>query len=141
MSSQDKLKALAAGLNGAKTEHGLKLNTEVMPGEVDVLIITVEDREEFPIYMTVDSSQVLCITHLWTENEVRKERRMEMLDAMLTLNIPMPLSAFSKAGNQYLIYGALSNQCSQSEVLEELEVLSNNTLTAVEEFSEFLTKK
>lgn len=141
MSSQDKLKTLAAGLNGAKTEHGLKLSTEIMPGEVDVLIITVEDREEFPIYLTVDDGQVLCITHLWTENEVRKDRRMEMLDAMLTLNIPMPLSAFSKAASQYLIYGALSNQCSQSEVLEELEVLSNNTLTAVEEFSEFLVKK
>lgn len=141
MSHQDKLKMLAAGLNGAVTETGLKMSTEIVPGEVDVLVVTVEDREEFPIYITVDESQTLCITHLWSENEVVPSKRMELLDTMLTMNVPMPLSSFSKTGSRYIIYGALSNRSSLDEVIEELGVLSENTLTAVEEFSEFLIKK
>jgi hypothetical protein len=141
MSHKERLQALASGLNGAVTETGLKLSTEIVPGEVDVLVVTMEDREEFPIYITVDDSQTLCISHLWSESEVEPSKRMELLDAMLTMNVPMPLSSFSKVGNQYLIFGALSNRSTLDEMIEELSVLSDNTLTAVEEFSEFLLKK
>jgi uncharacterized protein YjfI (DUF2170 family) len=141
MSYQDKLKVLATGLNGAVTESELKLSTEIVPGEVDVLVVTLEDREEFPIYITVDDSQTLCISHLWAESEVDAGKRMELLDAMLTMNVPMPLSSFSKVGNRYIIFGALSNRSTLDEVIEELGVLSDNTLTAVEELSRFLVKK
>jgi len=141
MPHQDKLRALTSGLNGAVTETGLKLSTELVPGEVDVLVVTVADREEFPIYITVDESQTLCISHLWTESEVNPGKRMELLDTMLTMNVPMPLSAFSKVGNQYIIFGALSNRSSLDEMIEELGVLSDNTLTSVEEFAGFLVKK
>lgn len=141
MSHQDKLRVLTSGLNGAVTETGLKLSTELVPGEVDVLVVTVEGREEFPIYITVDESQTLCISHLWTESEVEPGKRMELLDTMLTMNVPMPLSSFSKVGNQYIIFGALSNRSSLDEMIEELGVLSDNTLTSVEEFAGFLVKK
>jgi uncharacterized protein len=67
-------------------------------------------------------------------------RRAELLDAMLTMNVPMPLSAFSKVGNQYLIFGALSTRVPIDEVLEEIDTLSDNTLTAIEELSQFLNK-
>lgn len=141
MSHEDKLKVLAKGLNGALTEAGVRLSAEILPGEVDILAVTVEDREEFPVYLTVDDSQILCISHLWTESEVDPGKRMELLDAMLTMNVPMPLSSFSKVGNRYIIFGALSNRSVLDEVIEELGVLSDNTLTAVEELSGFLVKK
>lgn len=137
---QDKLTTLATGLNGAVTDCELKLSTEIIPGEVDVLVVRIEDREEFPIYITVDDSQILCITHLWTESEVDPKKRTDLLDAMLTMNVPMPLSSFSKIGNRYLIFGSLSNRSPLENVIEELDMLSNNTLTAVEEFSSFLKK-
>lgn len=142
MTHQDKLKELTAGLQGALLESRLKLATEVVEGEdeVNVLVITVEDREEFPIYITVDESQILCISHLWRESEVDQAKRVDLLDAMLTMNVPMPLSSFSKVGQQYLIFGALSNRSTVNEVLEEIDVLSENTLTAIEELREFLTK-
>jgi len=81
---------------------------------------------------------VLCICYLWTEEEVKKERRGEMLDAMLTMNVPMPLSSFGKVGAQYLIFGALSNRVDIDDILDELDVLSSNTLIAVEEMADFL---
>jgi len=142
MTHQDKFKELAVGLDNALLESMAKLSVEVVEGEedVNVLVITVEDREEFPIYITVDESQILCITHLWKEEEVDFNKRVDLLDAMLTMNVPMPLSSFSKVGGQYLIFGALSIRSTVNEVLEELDVLSDNTLTAIEELRNFLTQ-
>lgn len=137
MTPQQKLQQLAVGLNGALLDNGLSLASEVLAGEVDVLLTTVEQREEFPIYITVDESQILCITYLWTESEVDPNKRIELLDTLLSMNIPMPLSSFSKIGNQYVIFGALSTHSSLEEILEELHVLSDNTLTAVEELAEY----
>jgi uncharacterized protein YjfI (DUF2170 family) len=137
MTPQQKLQQLAVGLNGAILDNGLSLSSEVLAGEVDVLLTTVEQREEFPIYITVDESQILCITYLWTEAEVDPNKRIELLDTLLSMNIPMPLSSFSKIGNQYVIFGALSTHSSLEEILEELHVLSDNTLTAVEELAEY----
>ncbi len=134
----DKLNELAAGLNGVMLENRLKISTEIVTGDTDVLILTIEDREEFPVYITVDESQVLCISHLWTEDQVIPAKRTDLLDAMLTLNVPMPLSSFSKVGKQYLIFGALRTQSTVNDVLEEIEMLSENTLTSVDEFREFL---
>lgn len=137
MTPQQKLQQLAVGLNGALLDNGLSLASEVLVGEVDVLLTTVEQREEFPIYITVDESQILCITYLWTESEVDPNKRIELLDTLLSMNIPMPLSSFSKIGNQYVIFGALSRNSSLEEILEELHVLSDNALTAVEELAEY----
>lgn len=138
MTYQEKLSELATGLAGVRLENGLSLSTEIVKGDVDVLVVTMEDREEFPIYVTVDESQILCISHLWTEAEVKPQRRAELLDALLTMNVPMPLSSFSKLGKQYLIFGALRKDSTVNDVVTEIEMLSDNTLTAVEEFSEFL---
>jgi uncharacterized protein len=140
MTHQEKLSLLLAGLQNAQTEGGLMLSAELVKGDVDLLLVKAEDREEFPIYVTVDDSQILCITYLWKEEEVISARRAELLDAMLTMNVPMPLSAFSKVGNQYLIFGALSTRVPIDEVLEEIDTLSDNTLTAIEELSQFLNK-
>ena len=140
MDYQKKLAELNAGFGGTELDSGLKLSSEVVQGEVDVLMLTVEDREEFPIYITVDESQILCITHLWTEAEVEPDKRSELLEAMLTLNVPMPLSSFSKVGNQYIIFDALHLDSRLNDILESIEALSDNTLTAIEELSEYLKK-
>ena len=140
MDYQKKLAELNAGFGGTELDSGLKLSSEVVQGEVDVLMLTVEDREEFPIYITVDESQILCITHLWTEAEVEPDKRSELLEAMLTLNVPMPLSSFSKVGNQYIIFDALHLDSRLDDILESIEALSDNTLTAIEELSEYLKK-
>jgi hypothetical protein len=140
MDYQEKLSQLNAGLDQAELDNGLKLSTELVEGEVDVLMVTVEDREEFPIYITVDESQILCITHLWTEAEVVADKRCELLEAMLSLNVPMPLSSFSKVGNQYIIFDALRLDSRLDDILESVGTLSDNTLTAIEELSEYLKK-
>jgi hypothetical protein len=140
MNLPQKLTELANGLNGIKSYAGLVFNTEMIPGETNVLVVTIEDREEFPIYITVDESQILCITHVWKEAEVVPEKHSELLETLLMMNLPMPLSSFSKVGSQYLIFGALSTHSSLEEIIEEIDVLSENTLIAIEELRDYLVK-
>lgn len=140
MNLPQKLIELANDLNGIKSYAGLVFNTEIIPGEADVLVVTIEDREEFPVYITVDESQILCITHVWKEAEIIPEKRTELLETLLMMNLPMPLSSFSKVGHQYLIFGALSTHSSLEELIEEIDVLSDNTLIAIEELRDYFIK-
>jgi len=103
-----------------------------------VACIKVKDREEFPIYMTVDEGQILCITYLFGDNQVDQNKRAEMAEVMLMMNVSIPLSAFSKIGNQYIMFGALSPSSSIAEILNEIELLSDNVLDAVDAVSEYL---
>jgi len=129
---------LASALNALDTEGELSFQAEVIEGEVPTLQVTVSDREEFPIYITIDDSQILAVSYLWKESEIKSGAREALLEALLTLNIPMPLSAFSKLGNQYVIFGALSSQSELNDAIHEVEILSDNTLEALESVSEFL---
>ncbi len=140
MNLPKKLTELTHDLNGIKSYAGLVFNTELIPGETDVLVVTIEDREEFPVYITVDESQILCITHVWKEAEIIPVKRTELLESLLMMNLPMPLSSFSKVGPQYIIFGALSTHSSLEEIIEEIDVLSENTLIAIEELRDYFVK-
>ena len=134
----EKIQIIAKGLNNVTTEEGLMLASEMVTGEVDMVKVEIQDREEFPVFITMDEDQILCITYLWKENEVNTDKRIELLEAMLTMNVPMPLSSFGKVGNQYLTFGAMGINSSIEEILNEVIVLSDNTLNAVEAFQDFL---
>ncbi len=138
MSTKRTLSELESVLNIAITDDGESFNAEILDGEIAVLQVTMAGREEFPIFITIDDSQILCVSYLWKEYEIDPNQREELFDMMLTMNIPMPLSAFSKVGSQYLIFGALANVSNVDAVIHEVEVLSDNTLEVVESFSDYM---
>ena len=129
---------LANSLKDAKLGNGAALTPELIEEDVQVLQVLIEDREEFPVYVTIDDSQVLCVSYLWQEQEIIPEQREALLETLLTLNIPMPLSSFSKIGDQYIIFGALSTGSDTDVVLHEIATLSDNTLEAIELMAEYL---
>jgi len=136
--SNKKLEEYIKEMTDRKLSDGTGLSLELFDGENAVLSIKIEDREEFPIYMTVDQGQILCITYLFGDNQVSPESRAEMNEVMLMMNVSIPLSAFSKIGNQYIMFGALSPTSSVEEVLHEIELLSDNVLEAIDAVSEYL---
>lgn len=132
MSTQD-LGIRFAGL----VHEGYQFDCQPIPGEVDVLQITVDGNTEIPIYLSQTDTQILCIAYLWTEAEIKPERRAEMMERMLELNIPIPLSAFSKIGDHYVLFGALACKSSFDDIVHEVLTLSENaaeTLVVMEEF-------
>ncbi len=135
-----KLQQLMTDLAKHQLSDGTALSIDLFDGDNSVACIMVEDREEFPIYMTVDDGQILCISYLFGDDQVDQEKRMEMTEAMLTLNVSIPLSAFSKIGNQYIMFGALSPKASIDELVHEIELLSDNVLEAIEAVSDYLNE-
>lgn len=129
---------LAESLGRTTLDNGAMLSPEIIEVELQVLQVLIQDREEFPVYVTIDDSQILCVSYLWREHEIIPERREALLEVLLTLNIPMPLSSFSKIGQQYIIFGALSTRSDIDAIRHEIATLSDNTLEAIELMADYL---
>ncbi len=120
------------------SDTGLSFDCQPISGEVDVLQISIIGREELPVFVSVTEDQILCISYLWGAEEVKTECVNAMHESMLEMNIPMPLSSFSKIGDKYVVFGALSINSSFADVEHELAVLSNNAIEVIDDMSDYL---
>lgn len=117
---------------------GMVVNLQPIAGDVPVVQVSIEGRQELPIFVTTSDSQLLCMCYLWADDEVRPERRAELMQTLLDLNPSVPLSSFGRVGDRFVLFGALSCQARTQEIAEEIVVLSDNALDALEALSEFL---
>jgi uncharacterized protein YjfI (DUF2170 family) len=132
----DQLKGLDV-LAGAAM-GGLAVQLQPIPGQTPVIQVSIEGRDELPIFITSSDMQVICICYLWTEEEVKAERRTELLESLLDLNPSVPLSSFGRVDGRYVLTGALGRNASVEDVAREVAVLSDNALDALDALSEFL---
>ena len=116
----------------------LAVQLQPIPGSTPVLQVSLEGREELPIFVTCSDSQILCMCYLWADDEVLPERHTELLQTLLVLNPSVPLSAFGRIGTRYVLYGALARHALVEDVAHEVAVLSDNALDALNALSEFL---
>ena len=108
-----------------------------MPGEQEVLRVEVSGLEEIPIFVTVTDTQILCISYLFTKQEIHSEKEADLNQYLLELNVPMPLSSFALIDDYYAIFGALNCGAKYDSVTRELVTLAKNstdTLQALEDF-------
>ena len=122
---------LAIKLSDAKWE-GRSFDCLPMPGENGVLQVTLSDQEEIPIYITATDTQLLCISYLFRTDELKSETVNEFNELCLQLNVSIPLSAFAKVGEQYVLFGALSLQSSFDDIMQEIVTLGENSAEALE---------
>lgn len=132
----DQLKGLDV-LAGAAM-GGLALQLQPIPGHTPVVQVSIEGRDELPIFITSSDMQVICICYLWTEEEVKPERRTELLESLLDLNPSVPLSSFGRVDGRYVLTGALGRNAGVEDIAREVAVLSDNALDALDALSEFL---
>jgi uncharacterized protein YjfI (DUF2170 family) len=117
---------------------GLAVQLQPIPGQTPVIQVSIEGRDELPIFITSSDMQVICICYLWTEEEVKAERRTELLESLLDLNPSVPLSSFGRVDGRYVLTGALGRNAGVEDVAREVAVLSDNALDALDALSEFL---
>lgn len=127
-------------LNGLTTDDGLLLSARLQLEGSEGLQVGIQDREELPILITLDDEQILCTTQLWREREIHPERRAELHEVLLALNLSMPLSSFAKIGDHYILFGALSVRATDEELIEEIRVLSDNALSALDFVQDYLVE-
>jgi len=117
---------------------GLAVQLQPIPGAVPVIQVSIEGREELPIFLTCSDAQILCMCYLWDDDEVLPGRRTELLETLLDLNPSVPLSSFGRVGTRYVLFGALARHASVADVAQDVAVLSDNALDALDALSEFL---
>jgi hypothetical protein len=100
--------------------------------------IVIDGRDELPVFITGSATQMLCICYLWTEDEIKPERRAEMLEAMMDLNIAIPLSHFGRITGHYVIYGSLAHDANADSIACDVAMLADNALEALDVFTDFL---
>lgn len=117
-----------------------RFDAELVPAgdDVEVVRVVVGELDEFPIYVSATPTQLLFITYLWREEEVNPEHRVDMLEAMLDMNIPIPLSSFSRIGEHYVLFGAVRRDASMEAIIVELNSLAENAVDALEAMQDYL---
>ncbi|BEP41752.1 MULTISPECIES: YjfI family protein [Variovorax] len=132
----DQLKGLDV-LAGAEM-GGRSVQLQPIPGHTPVIQVSIEGRDELPIFVTSSDMQIICICYLWGEEEVKPARRTELLESLLDLNPSVPLSSFGRVDGRYVLTGALGRDASVQDIAREVAVLSDNALDALDALSEFL---
>ena len=61
-----------------------------------------------------------------------------MMEIMLDMNVPMPLSSFAKIENKYVVFGAMSLNSSIEDVALEIATLSENAIDAISTMNDYL---
>jgi uncharacterized protein YjfI (DUF2170 family) len=117
---------------------GVAVDLQPIPGDVPVVQITIEGRQELPIYLTSSEAQILCLCYLWSDDEVLPERRGELLETLLDLNPSVPLSSFGRVGKCFVLFGALARDAKVQDIAHDVAILSDNALDALDALSEFL---
>jgi uncharacterized protein YjfI (DUF2170 family) len=136
----DKLNEIVTALNGAKTEEGLGIQAEIVDAGEGLVKVELAEREEFPIMIDVSEDQITAIAILWDQHDVKEGMEAEMMNVMLSMNIALPLSAFAKTGSIYQLFGAMSANTVMANVVEEITVLSDNTIAVFEALGEYLNR-
>jgi uncharacterized protein YjfI (DUF2170 family) len=109
-----------------------------MPGDVPVIEVGFPSADRLPIYVTDAGSQLLCISYLWRDADIRPKRRAKLLETLLDLNPSVPLSAFGRIGEHYVLFGALSPGATPDDMALELATLSDNGRDALATLSDYL---
>lgn len=121
---------------------GVDVQLQPITGDVPVLQVNIEGREELPIFITCTDAQIICLCYLWTDSDVLPERRAALMEALLDLNPSVPLSSFGRIGGRYVLCGALTRGAREGDVAHdvahEVAVLSDNALDALDALAEFL---
>ena len=117
---------------------GFEFDCQPIPGEIELLQVTVSEFEDLPVFVSVTETQILCITYLFAESDLDPAQRSDILEEMLTLNIPMPLSSFAKIDDRYVVFGALAIGSGIEEICHELITLTENCAEALLALEEYL---
>jgi uncharacterized protein YjfI (DUF2170 family) len=140
MARSRKLKSLIERSVPLLKRHLLTTSIEVgsMPGEVPVIEVSFPTADRLPIYVTDADSQLLCISYLWRDADVKPKQRGKLLETLLDLNPSVPLSAFGRIGEHFVLVGALSPAATPEDMALELATLSDNGRDALATLSDFL---
>lgn len=121
---------LAYRLNNVTTEEGTSFDAVL--SENGIVEVTCSNVAEFPINIAVTETQLLSVTPLFVESELKPGAEAELNKLLLQLSPAVPLSSMGLQGDTYILFGAMSLETSFENIVHELEVQAENTVEVLE---------
>lgn len=117
-------------INGDVANNGFTLS--LTEGDDPVIVASLDDMEEFPIFITVSGDQILANVNLLDVAALDENQQNVLNRVLLEMNTVVPLSNFAIVGGAYVLSGALSVNSKLEVIVEELVVLAGNIVGALE---------
>lgn len=129
-------KSLFEALSQTNDVEAGELSVELIDGSVIKAAVT--ELRELPSFVTVSGDQILVMTTLWRVEDIDPAFRADLNEQLLRSNTFVPLSDFAIVNEEYVLFGALSVLSSLDDVVTEITMLAENTVDALEAYSEQL---
>ncbi|MCX8649708.1 YjfI family protein [Gilliamella sp. B2776] len=117
-------------------------SVEIIDGIDACLHIIMHEYGDLPLFLSISNQQIVVECLLWPINMVKN--KIQFNEEILCTRKLFPLStiAIEKAGDgsvNYIMYGALSSSSLLSNIIYELETLSDNVIKATEAYEHHIT--
>ena len=115
---------------------------EVIDGVDACLHIIMHEYGDLPLFLSVSNQQIVVECLLWPVDIVKNKTQFNEEILCTRKLFPLSTIAIEKAGDgsvNYVMYGALSSSSLLSNIVYELETLSDNVIKATEAFEHHIT--
>ena len=118
----------------------IKINLEILNHQdLPVILAHLSDEKvKIDISISMTEEQIICISHLCRLDEIQTNKKDELNQMMLRMNIPLPLSSYAIYGAHYVILGALSRDSKIENIVYELVMQFHNTVESLEMVEPYL---
>ncbi|WP_396595259.1 YjfI family protein [Brevundimonas sp. R86498] len=126
--------AIRAALEGSELTREGELTARIVEGVEPVLLVTMHEYGDLPIYLSVGGAQIVCSVLLWPVAEQADAARFN--EFLLKAQRVVPLSNFAittlDGQDVYELMGELSCKTTLQTILIELRTLAENAIDATE---------
>ena len=126
--------AIKAALDASTLIREGEMTLRVLEGADPVLLATMHEYGDLPIYLSVGGAQIVCSVLLWPVAEQSDTARFNEFLLKAQRVVPLSNFAITTVGDQdvYELMGELSSKTTLQTILIELRTLAENAIDATE---------
>jgi uncharacterized protein YjfI (DUF2170 family) len=124
--------AVAEALQNSSLVREGEMTLRVLEGADPVLLATMHEYGDLPIYLSVGGAQIVCSVLLWPVSEQADTARFNEFLLKAQRVVPLSNFAITTVGDQdvYELMGELSSKTTLQTILIELRTLAENAIDA-----------
>lgn len=126
--------AIKTALDSSDLVREGELTARVLEGAEPVLLVTMQEYGDLPIYLSVGGAQIVCSVLLWPVSEQKDPARFNEFLLKAQRIVPLSNFAITAVDGQevYELMGELSCKTTLQTILIELRTLAENAIDATE---------
>ena len=134
--------AIKAALEGSTLLRDGEMTLRVVEGAEPVLLATMHEYGDLPIYLSVGGAQIVCSVLLWPASE--QQDRSAFNEFLLKAQKIVPLSNFGittvEGRDYYELMGEISSKTTLQTLVIELRTLADNAIAAASDLRDSFEK-